>query len=146
MLDTYSHVNFSGNERADGAAKSALSLPITNMKLPARELMPSVSKFCLDEWEDICECEGNKLHSTYPTVGIVKHSKNIFRYDSVLLNRLRIGHSRLTHSYLLSGDGSPNCQSCGIPLTVKHILVECANLLAGHSWKILHGVLSCRLV
>ena len=51
-------------------------------------------------------------YSIYPTVGIVKHSKNIFRYDSVLLNRLRtqqstdseLGHSCLTHSYLLSGD------------------------------------------
>jgi len=49
-------------------------------------------------------------------------------YDSVLLNRLRIGHSRLTHSYLLYCDGPPTCQSCGIPLTVKHILVECTNL------------------
>jgi len=52
------------------------------------------------------------------------------RYDSVLLNRLRIGHSRLTHSYLLYGDGPPTCQSCGIPLTVKHVLVECSNLQA----------------
>jgi len=50
------------------------------------------------------------------------------RYDFVLLNRLRIGHSRLTHSYLLCGDAPPTCQSCGIPLTVKHILVECTNL------------------
>ena len=109
--------------------ESALSLPITNMKLPAREHIPCVSKFCFDEWQDIWDCcEGNKLHYIYPTVGIVKHSKNISRYDSVLLNRLRIGHSRLTHSYLLSGDDSPTCQSCGIPLTVKHILVECANL------------------
>ena len=70
----------------------------------------------------------NKLHSIYPTVDTVKHSKNMSRYDSVLLNRLRIGHSHLTHSYLLYGDGSPACQSCGIPLTVKHILVECSNL------------------
>ena len=38
-----SHVNIRGNERADTAAKSALSLPITNMKLPARELIPSSS-------------------------------------------------------------------------------------------------------
>jgi len=53
-------------------------------------------------------CEGNKLHSIYPTVGTVKHSKNVSRYDSVLLNRLRIGHSRLTHSFLLYGDGPPN--------------------------------------
>jgi len=49
-------------------------------------------------------------------------------YDCVVLNRLRIGHSRLTHSYLLYEDDPPTCQSCGIPLTVKHILVECANL------------------
>ena len=45
-----SHVNIRGNERADTAAKSALSLPITNMKLPARELLPHVSNFCFDEW------------------------------------------------------------------------------------------------
>jgi len=69
-----SHVNIRGNERADTATKSALSLSITNMKLPARELC--ISKFCFDEWQDISDCcEGNKLHSIYPTVGIVKHSK-----------------------------------------------------------------------
>jgi len=41
-----SHVNICGNERADTAAESALSLPITNMKLPVGEFMPCVSKFC----------------------------------------------------------------------------------------------------
>jgi len=41
---------------------------------------------------------------------------------------VHFGHSRLTHSYLLCGDAPPTCQSCGIPLTVKHILVECTNL------------------
>jgi len=86
-----------------------------------------VSNFCLDEWQEIWDCcEGNKLHSIYPTVGILRHSKNMFRYDSVLLNRFRIGHSRLTHSYLLCGDAPPTCHSCGIPLTVKHIV--CTNL------------------
>ena len=45
-----SHVNIRGNHRADTAAKSALSLPITNMRLPARELIPCVSKFYFDEW------------------------------------------------------------------------------------------------
>jgi len=99
------------------------------MKLPARELLQCVSNFCLDEWQEIRDCcEGSKLHSIYSTVGILKYSKNMSRYDSVLLNRLRIGHSRLTHSHLLSGDDPPTCQSCGIPPTVKHILVECTNL------------------
>jgi len=39
-----SHVNIRSNERADTAAKSALSLPITNVKLVARELIPYASK------------------------------------------------------------------------------------------------------
>ena len=91
------------NEKADAAAKSALSLPVTNMKLPSCELIPYVFKFCLAEWQDIWNCcEGNKLHSIYSTVGIATHSKNISRNDSVIINRLRIGHCRLTHSYLLS--------------------------------------------
>jgi len=36
-----SHVNICGNKRVVDAAKSAVSLPITNMKLPARELILS---------------------------------------------------------------------------------------------------------
>jgi len=83
-----SHVNIRGNERADTAAKSALSLPVTNMKLPARERLPCISNFCLEEWQDIWDwCEDNNLHSIYPTVGILKDSKNMPRYDSVLLDR-----------------------------------------------------------
>ena len=48
-----SHVNIRGIERAYTAAKSALLLPVTNMKLPVRELLPCVSNFCLDEWQEI---------------------------------------------------------------------------------------------
>ena len=54
------HVNIRGNEKADTAAKSALSLPVTNMKLPSCELISYVSKFCLAKWQDIWNCcEGN---------------------------------------------------------------------------------------
>jgi len=55
----------------------------------------------------------------------------VFRFcDTVLLNRLHIGHTRLTHSYLLSvsGDDLPECGTCLCPLTVKHVLVECVDL------------------
>ena len=98
--------------------------------------MLPATHMCIHNWNEPCRPlltsrRASPHFGWYPlnsSVGIVKHSKNISRYDSVLLNRLRIGHSRLTHSYLLSGDDSPTCQSCGIPLTVKHILVECANL------------------
>ena len=92
-------------------------------------IFPSVCLFCLNEWQEIWDCcEGNKLHSIYPTVGSVAHSKNMSRYDSVLINRLHIGHSRLTHSHILCGDDPPTCQLCGLPVSVRHLLVECVGL------------------
>ena len=64
------------NERADTAAKSALSLPITIMKLPARELIPCASKFCFDEWQDIWDCcEGNKLILFTPRLALSSVAK-----------------------------------------------------------------------
>jgi len=43
---------------------------------------------------------------------------------SQIINRLKIGHSRLTQSYLLSGEDQPPCASCDAPLTVKHIVLD----------------------
>jgi len=45
-----------------------------------------------------------------------------------VINRLVIGHFRLTHSYLLSNDDVPLCETYRLPLTVKRILVECPSL------------------
>jgi len=90
------HVNIPGNEKSDSAAKSPLTLPITKMKIPATEYIPRVSQFCLKEWQDIWNCcDSNKLHATYPNVGRILHYKNVPRRDAVVINRLRIGHTRL---------------------------------------------------
>ena len=124
-------VGILGNEKADAAAKFALSLPVTRMKLPATGMYPRITKLILnfDEWQEVWNCcAGNKLHAIRPTVGDYKQKTCLSRRDSVLLNRLRIGHTHLTHSFLLSGDDLPECGTCQCPLTVKHILVECVDL------------------
>jgi len=124
-----SHVNIPGNDRADTAAKAALNLPVTNMKLPASELIPLMSQFCIKEWQDIWNCcVNNKLHDVYPCVGSARTDRCVSRQEAVVINRLKIGHTRLTQSYLLSGEDQPSCTLCHAPLTVKHILVECPNL------------------
>ena len=45
------------------------------------------------------------------------------------LARLRFGHTRLTHSHLMSGEYQPYCNDCLVPLTVRHLLVECPSLV-----------------
>jgi len=72
----------------------------------------------------------NKLHSVYPKVGTFTHSKTASCNDLVFINELQIGigHCHITHSYLFSIDDLPTCEFCGLPLTMKHILMECTIL------------------
>ena len=125
-----SHVGILSNEKAtDTAAKSALSLPVTRMKRSATDMYPRTNKLIFDEWQEVWNCcAGNKLHVIRLTVGDYKQKTCLSCRDSVLLNRLHIGHTRLTHSFLLSGDDLPECGTSQCPLTVKHILVECVDL------------------
>ena len=43
----------------------------------------------------------------------------------MVLTRLRIGHTRLIHSYLLKREDQPFCISCNEPFTVKRFLIDC---------------------
>ena len=49
--------------------------------------------------------------------------------EKTVLNRLHIGHSHLTHSFILRKEEAPVCVACNVVLTVRHILIECTDLL-----------------
>ena len=50
------------------------------------------------------------------------------RKEQVVLTRCRIGHSRLTHSFLLNNEDQPWCIPCHQVYTIKHILIDCIDL------------------
>ena len=77
-------------------------------------------------------CTGNKLQLINPTIGVYQHVRSLSRRDAVIIHRLCIGHTRLTHS-LLSGTDQPECSACHCPLTVKHILIECPALTSSRN-------------
>ena len=80
---------------------------ITFSKLPATDLYPSVSQYCSSAWPVSWDsCTSNKLHAIIPVVGSSVMKKSLNRRDSSVLNRVQLGHTRLTHSHLLSGDRS----------------------------------------
>ena len=120
-------MHISGNEKkTDEAAKSALSVCHPHIN-------PSYwSSLCylsdLWKWQQFLNCcTGNKLQAVRPTIGGHQPKSFLSRRDEVVVNRLRIGHTRCTHSYLLTGADQPECTTCQCPLTVKHILVDCFN-------------------
>ena len=55
----------------------------------------------------------------------------MYRYDTLQYKeqtaRLHLGHTRVTHSYLLQGEEQPQCVGCDAPFTVRHLLLECGD-------------------
>ena len=70
----------------------------------------------------------NKLYRIKPHLGppYIVHSS---RKDQVILNRVRIGHSRLSHSFLMEKKTQPKCHFCNRdkPLTVYHVMIKCSS-------------------
>ena len=71
-----------------------------------------------------------KLRDVCDTPGVF-YEINLPRQE-VIINRLRCGHTSLTHSYLINSDvreAAPGCPVChNATLTVRHLLLECREL------------------
>ena len=64
------------------------------------------------------------LHEMQSGVGKTPAYISNRKYDSVI-RRLEIGHTYITHGYLLIGKLAPECIPCNEHLTVKHKLLDC---------------------
>ena len=121
-----SHVGIPGNEEADRAAASAVcDLPISQASLPRSDYKVSIRNLVRASWQAEWRHEPYKnLREIMPDIPR-RYVGNHPRHWSVKLIRLRIGHTRLTHGYLMEGGHRPYCDDCVVPLTVKHLLFEC---------------------
>ena len=105
--------------------KKALLADISNSKIPY-DLKPIINKLILKKWQKSCDDQTqNKLHHIQDIIGewLVGYRRN--RNEVVILSRFYIGHPHITHSHLLKRKTPPICSTCKVPLTVKHILINC---------------------
>ena len=125
-----SHRDIRGNEDADRAAKDALSkAQPEKFELPCTDVFMKIQPFISSLWQKRWDKEvANKLHAIMPQIDDKYYSGCKNRKDEVIINRLRIGHTRLTHSFRMENRPNPPlCDQCegDHELTVKHILIEC---------------------
>ena len=121
-----SHNGIKGNEKADFADKFALNLSRTKVGVSYSDFKHRISQYILSTWQDDWNgAVANKLHSVKPVMGDWQSSYRRCRKDELVLCRARIGHTHLTHSYILRKDPPPLCEHCQCILTARHILVEC---------------------
>ena len=111
----------------DKQAKTSLLLEPTSFKIPFSNFKPSINKYILDQWQISWNNSiGNKLLEIKPPIGEHQPVVRNIRKE-VILARLRLGHRRVTHSYLLLGEGQPQCVGCNTPFTERHFLLECGD-------------------
>ena len=70
-----------------------------------------------------------KLHAIKPNIRNDSSAIRNLKREEVVFTRLRIGHTRITSSYLLNHEEQPFCIVCNQPFTVKHILIDSINFL-----------------
>ena len=79
----------------------------------------------------------NDWSTTDPTTNKLREIKNttkkfenldlLRRRETMIITRLRIGHSLATHGYLMDRGAPPTC-ICGLILSIKHIFNDCRML------------------
>lgn len=126
ILWTPSHVGINGNEKADSAAKEAINLNIEDVKIPHSDHRQSITNYLTQKWQDIWDnAVFNKLRSIKPKIGKIKLPRSIHRKDQTIVHRLRLGHTRYTHTFLLRNEECPTCHTCQTADTVEHFIAKC---------------------
>ncbi|XP_055870084.1 uncharacterized protein LOC129923389 [Biomphalaria glabrata] len=123
-----SHVDIEGNKAADREAKRALNHAVSGTQIPYSDLRQrqSIASATYREWQNRWEAETySKLRQIVADVRWRPTSKGLTRRGSTTMSRLRIGHTYITHSFVLKKEEPPLCEYCDSRLTVEHILVDC---------------------
>ena len=150
------HAGIQGNELADKAAKLAVGqrfistqdrvtlcsllvnyvltnddrAQLSREEIPVSDVKTYIKKKVFEDftrrWDGKTVAQV-KLKEVKPTFTRSPEAFGLSRRDAWKLTRLRIGHTRLTHSFLLAGEDGPWCVECEVPVTVRHILIECGN-------------------
>ena len=95
-------VCIAGNENVDQKAKYSLNLHPTNFLLPYSNFKPFINRYIVNKWQLLWNSSvGNKLFEIKPVIGQSQPVVRNVRQEEVVLARLRIGQTKITHTYLL---------------------------------------------
>ncbi|XP_058448897.1 uncharacterized protein LOC131428855 [Malaya genurostris] len=118
------HTGISGNTEADRLANEGKTQPVTNIPIPAEDAARAAKQAIRLRWErQWFEARDVKLREVKRDT--LRWTDRGSPAEQRQLTRLRIGHTRLTHTFLLKKEEPPNCECCDVELTVRHIILEC---------------------
>lgn len=125
------HAGIAGNDLADEAAKTAHQLEPVDGPVPKQDVLRWAQEKIEATWDR--EWYGTRdlhLRRIKSTTAAGKDRPD--QEEQRALTRLRIGHTRITHSESFK-TGAKMCETCGLPQTVEHILLQCRRFNAART-------------
>ena len=122
-----SHTGIPLNEKADQLAKEALNLTeISRIHHNPDDFLPTIPRQINLTAQQNWNNTPTFLQTIHPKIENWQSNNQSSKIQETILTRLRIGHTKITHSYITSGQPPPTCPTCNhTRTTVKHILIEC---------------------
>ena len=121
------HIGIRGNEAANRATKEALNTEPTAGLVPLSDMKHLTSKYVCEVWQrewDEAGLASNTFYEILPRLSGKLSSFCNTRKKKAVLNRLHVGHSYLTHSFILRKEEAPVCIACNTILTINHTYIS----------------------
>ncbi len=118
------HVGISENELADRSAKEASQLD-ERSNLPVipedyhAHIKRNLQELDRQEWNNNARC---KLRSVCE-YDLYNPATSFCRADQIVLSRCRIGHTKLTHANLITGNLTVMCNVCNVSMCINHLFL-----------------------
>lgn len=109
--------DFTGNIRADRAAKEATSVtPVSKLYTPPNDFLNAV-RFRIA----LCDSSVQYINTIVPAWNHI-----IFCHTAVVICGVRTSHTRLTYDFIFKNANPPSCLVCNVPLKITHIFPTCS--------------------
>lgn len=123
------HTGVQGNETADHLAAAGRRMGIWTDQVPEEDAKKWVDNTIKNAWltEWLLRSRNNDqqlfLHRVKGDTSAWPDPPG--HRDQVILSRLRTGHTRVSHNYSGNGPFRIQCETCNLPNSVEHFLLEC---------------------
>lgn len=118
------HAGIRGNEEADrlaNAGRDSIPLDVGILGSDARKtIKQSIRREWESRWTQLTDVKLREIK-----FDTTKWNDRDNAVDQRVLTRLRIGHTRLTHDFLLKKSSPPVCDCCGTTVDVRHLILQC---------------------
>ena len=126
-----SYVGIKGNERVEDVAKAVAEEREEPGQIFYKDYFGEIRKRVHDSWTEEWRRKQGHLRTITDTPGLLEQPSGNIK-DQVIIDRLRLGHSQLSHGHLMNSEVQEpprECPACtNDRLAIKHIMVECPML------------------